>query len=248
MATPTIGALAAFTLAERRGVGFRDYVLLRPPSGGRWDRALFIPAVLVLLAYSIGSLPLLVLRGFTVCDYLYSMGWVSGPLVLMLVPAGILAGVTINMVVALLEEVGWRGYMYQALKRRGVHPILAALLVGVVWGLWHAPLIVSGYNYKIPLPEPCGGQAAGGLVALAAFTAYTAAAGVLLSLMVEEYGSIYSAAAGHGAINGLPGTFSFIIVGLRFIAPPAGLAVAAGFAATALLASLWASAWSRGRD
>ena len=250
MATPTLGALLAFSLnKDSRGMeGFKDYVLLRPPKGNVWDRALFLPALLVLLAYALGSLPLLALRRFTVCNYLSSMGWVAGPLILMLVLAGILAGVTINMIVALLEEIGWRGYMYQALKHYGIPRVLAALLVGVTWGLWHAPLIMSGYNFRIPVPEPCGGSAASGLVALAVFTVYTTAAGILLSLMVERYGSIYSAVAGHGAINGLAGVFSFIIVGPRLIAPPAGLAVATGFVVVAILTSLYASTASRGRD
>lgn len=39
------------------------------------------------------------------------------------------------------EEPGWRGYLLPLLQRE-VTPLLAALLVGLVWSAWHAPLFV----------------------------------------------------------------------------------------------------------
>lgn len=44
------------------------------------------------------------------------------------------------------EEFGWRGYLLPRLVPLGGVP--AALLVGLVWGFWHAPLIVlDDFNY-----------------------------------------------------------------------------------------------------
>jgi membrane protease YdiL (CAAX protease family) len=43
------------------------------------------------------------------------------------------------------EEYGWRGYLQNELTRLG--RVQGVFLVGVVWGLWHAPLILMGYNY-----------------------------------------------------------------------------------------------------
>jgi membrane protease YdiL (CAAX protease family) len=41
---------------------------------------------------------------------------------------------------ALLEEIGWMGYVFpKMLKRQS--PLTAALLLGVLWGLWHAPVV-----------------------------------------------------------------------------------------------------------
>ncbi|WP_156456531.1 CPBP family intramembrane glutamic endopeptidase [Abyssisolibacter fermentans] len=44
------------------------------------------------------------------------------------------------------EELSWRGYVLNELQK--MHsPFIAALIVGVLWGLWHAPLwlLTSGY-------------------------------------------------------------------------------------------------------
>jgi membrane protease YdiL (CAAX protease family) len=37
------------------------------------------------------------------------------------------------------EEIGWRGYLLPNLEKR-FKPLLASLIVGLVWGPWHAPL------------------------------------------------------------------------------------------------------------
>lgn len=41
------------------------------------------------------------------------------------------------------EEVGWRGWLLPALQVR-LTPLLASLIVGLVWGLWHLPLHLRG--------------------------------------------------------------------------------------------------------
>ncbi|WP_127476589.1 CPBP family intramembrane glutamic endopeptidase [Microbacterium sulfonylureivorans] len=58
---------------------------------------------------------------------------------------GILAvfGVTLLFGGPLGEEVGWRGWLLPALQVR-LSPLLASLIVGLVWGLWHLPLHLRG--------------------------------------------------------------------------------------------------------
>jgi membrane protease YdiL (CAAX protease family) len=43
------------------------------------------------------------------------------------------------------EEYGWRGYLLPRLLPLG--EIRATLLLGVIWALWHLPLIMAGLNY-----------------------------------------------------------------------------------------------------
>lgn len=44
------------------------------------------------------------------------------------------------------EEWGWRAYMMPKLMELMPKP-LAVITGGVIWGLWHAPLTVSGHNF-----------------------------------------------------------------------------------------------------
>lgn len=39
----------------------------------------------------------------------------------------------------LLEELGWRGFAFPLLVERLKNPLLAAVVLGVLWGLWHLP-------------------------------------------------------------------------------------------------------------
>ena len=44
------------------------------------------------------------------------------------------------------EEFGWRAYLTPKLKKL-MPNILAIIITGLIWGLWHTPLIVRGYNF-----------------------------------------------------------------------------------------------------
>jgi len=54
-------------------------------------------------------------------------------------------GPLLGLVITFGEEYGWRGYLQGQLvrmgRRRGV------LLLGIIWGAWHWPVIWMGYNY-----------------------------------------------------------------------------------------------------
>jgi uncharacterized protein len=58
---------------------------------------------------------------------------------------GLVAGVSINAVAGFGEELGWRGFLQKELAFLGFWR--SSLLIGIVWGLWHAPLILQGHNY-----------------------------------------------------------------------------------------------------
>jgi uncharacterized protein len=48
------------------------------------------------------------------------------------------------VVVALGEELGWRGWLLPALAARTTR-LRATVFVAAVWGVWHAPLLFSGF-------------------------------------------------------------------------------------------------------
>ena len=50
-----------------------------------------------------------------------------------------------NSIAGFGEEWGWRGYLLPRLMPLGKWK--AYLLVGLIWGLWHAPLVAIGFNY-----------------------------------------------------------------------------------------------------
>ncbi|MBP3773843.1 MAG: CPBP family intramembrane metalloprotease [Bacteroidaceae bacterium] len=58
---------------------------------------------------------------------------------------GLIAGATINALLALGEEVGWRGYLLRLFS--GKPFVLSAIVIGFIWGIWHLPLILLGHNY-----------------------------------------------------------------------------------------------------
>jgi len=49
------------------------------------------------------------------------------------------------IVIAFGEEFGWRGYLQSELLKLG--RVRGVLLVGVIWGIWHWPLILMGFSY-----------------------------------------------------------------------------------------------------
>lgn len=101
----------------------------------------------------------------------------------------IVVGPTINGVFGFGEELGWRGYLLPKLMPLG--RVRAYLIVGVVWGLWHAPLILIGFNYP-------------GYPVLGVFMmmAFTTSAGIYLNEMTLRNRSSILAGSIHGALNG----------------------------------------------
>ena len=57
----------------------------------------------------------------------------------------LLLGPFLGLLVTFGEEYGWRGYLQPALIALG--RVRAVALVGVIWGIWHWPVIWMGYNY-----------------------------------------------------------------------------------------------------
>jgi len=65
--------------------------------------------------------------------------------------SGMVAGATINTFFAFGEEIAWRGFLLKLFE--GKKFLVTALWIGLIWGLWHAPIILNGHNYpQHPVP------------------------------------------------------------------------------------------------
>ncbi|MEB3755236.1 MAG: CPBP family intramembrane metalloprotease [Desulfurococcales archaeon] len=149
---------------------------------------------------------------------------------------GIILGVYVNSPVALGEEIGWRGYMYTIIRKR-YNLLWTSIIIGVIWGFWHAPLILSGYNYVNLIPG-CNSHSRS-QATLGVFIIYTVAASILLTEVRENTRSIYSSAVGHGVINGVAPRMSLLVNGNTLIAPPAGLSASVGLLFAAAVWKWW---------
>ena len=55
-------------------------------------------------------------------------------------PSRFLIGIAFGVIAGFLEEIGWTGFAFPAMSRWR-SPFMAAVLIGLLWGLWHLPVI-----------------------------------------------------------------------------------------------------------
>ena len=103
----------------------------------------------------------------------------------------------INSLLAVGEELGWRGYMVPELRKK-YPPLQTHLLAGLIWGVWHTPINMLGHNYGLRYP----GYPWGGILAMSVFCF---SIGVIASRLFEKTGSIWPCALLHGAVNAISG-------------------------------------------
>lgn len=106
-------------------------------------------------------------------------------------------GALFNALFTIGEEIGWRGWLLPALRPLGDWPAL--LVSGALWGLWHAPVILLGYNFNEP-----------NLFGLVLMTVGCTLLGVLIGWLRLSSGSVWPAAFAHGAFNAAGG-FSLLV-------------------------------------
>jgi hypothetical protein len=102
--------------------------------------------------------------------------------------ASIVVAPFFNGLIALGEEIGWRGYLLPRLMPLG--RTRAYLILGVIWGLWHMPLVLIGFTYP-------GQPILGTLM----FVAMTTAIGIYINELTLQNNSCVLAAWAHGIFN-----------------------------------------------
>ena len=109
-------------------------------------------------------------------------------LFLLLAVPTVLLGPFLGLLVSSGEEYGWRGYLQSELVKMG--KVRGLLLLGIIWGLWHAPIIAMGHNYP-------GYPILGILI----MTLYTTGLAFFLGYVVLKSGSPWLAAFLHAVNN-----------------------------------------------
>jgi uncharacterized protein len=142
--------------------------------------------------------------------------------------------VLINTVVSMGEELGWRAYLLPKLVDRFAGSgsaggsRKAALLTGLIHGVWHWPLIamsmsiLPGVTFLTPL----------------VYLLFTCSLSVLLSWVTLRSGSVWPAALGHSADNAAAALPGFLLKGLpvSLVGPdPTGLIGGIGYTILALV-------------
>jgi membrane protease YdiL (CAAX protease family) len=124
-------------------------------------------------------------------------GWA---LALVLIAGAALTAPIISALPILGEEFGWRAYLQPKLLPLGQRKMY--LLVGIIWGAWHWPVIWMGFNYP-------GYPLLGSLAMLW----FTFVVGTFLGWATLRGGSVWPAVIGHGSLNGVANIWLLFIVG-----------------------------------
>ena len=97
----------------------------------------------------------------------------------------------LNSVIVLGEEFGWRGLLQdQLIGHLGFFPGVA--LLGFVWGIWHLPFNLAGYNFP---HDPVLG-------ALVLFPIELVAMSYIMACLTRAGRSFWPAVLLHGSVNG----------------------------------------------
>jgi membrane protease YdiL (CAAX protease family) len=105
--------------------------------------------------------------------------------------------IVISSITALGEEGGWRGFLWPLLRRRWSFGV-SALVIGVVWWSYHAPLIFLGW-YGSPAGLP-------------AFTVAVAGLTLFTGVLADRSRAVWPSVIAHGAWNALV-TTGFAVAG-----------------------------------
>lgn len=206
MCTPAVAAIVTMLVLRVPAKGQRGRFLglwpLRPAKRVVWlmVAAWLVPPVLVALGIVLAAA-----LGFVQIDLTFSAfaaqlektlpAGVPLPPVGAIVLAQILSipiGALINAIPAFGEELGWRGWLLPALRPLGTWPAL--LLSGAIWGVWHSPVILLGYNFGRT-------DVTGVLLMIGGCVAW----GILFGWLRLRSASVWPAVIAHGSLNAAAG-------------------------------------------
>jgi len=162
------GLIGLILLVVLRWKGGREAFAGAGLAGGKWH---------VWLVYGLGLVAFYALQTFL--NYVFKLGQVvdlraafpplaslpAAAVMLIMALQMVIVGPFLGLLITFGEEYGWRGYLQTELTRLG--RVRGVFLLGVIWGIWHWPVIWMGYNYP---GQPIVGSIA--MVAMCIILAY----------------------------------------------------------------------------
>ena len=112
----------------------------------------------------------------------------------------LIAGISINALAGFGEELGWRGLLQKEFSFLGFWK--SSLLIGFIWGIWHAPLILKGHNYP---QHP--------LLGVFLMTVWCMLLAPIFSYVRLKAKSVIAAAIIHGSLNATAGLALVVVKG-----------------------------------
>src|SRR5215217_7860240 len=186
MLTPMIAALIMRIFVSKEGVK-GSLGLLRSPK--YYLAALLVPAIFVTAVVLIITQAVVIPGGSPLGEFRWSEATWSVYLMLLVIALPV-------TLFTFGEEYGWRGYLLPRLLPLG--EIRASVLIGVIWALWHLPLLLAGFNYP----------GVNVWTALLVFTFVTVALTFTYTwFYVASSGSVLIAAVFHASTNQFSDTF-----------------------------------------
>lgn len=135
-----------------------------------------------------------------------------GPPALVLVGQALLAGLTVNAVGALGEELGWRGLLLKELAPLGFWRL--SIVTGLIWGPWHAALVVQGHNFP--------GAPLAGIVVM---TGWTVTASPIFTYLTLRAETVLAPTFFHGSFNAVASLSLVYLTGAgNLLLSPVGVA------------------------
>jgi membrane protease YdiL (CAAX protease family) len=102
------------------------------------------------------------------------------------------------------EEFGWRGYMFPKLKEL-MGTAKALIVSGIIWGLWHTPMLIDGHNFGKDAPL----YPFSNILLMCVLCFFM---GAFLTYLTERTSSVYPAAIAHALINNVAGILAGFMI------------------------------------
>ena len=151
-----------------------------------WLLPLFVSAIIIglVIAFGIGSPDFSLQRAMEVLSWVVIPIWLLQALFFTFLLWG--------------EEFGWRGYLQ--IRLFSERPLLAAVTTGIIWGVWHYPLNLRGYNF----PEHP-------ILGLLVFPISTIMLSIIFGWLRLRSGSVWPTCLAHSATNSIGASLTMLL-------------------------------------